>query len=868
MGIKMHLKKFMAVTSMFFLIAIYSNAQVDSVISRPFSPPDSSTAAANSNFKAGSFKRLLVGSNYRDEWTTPVKVRVINIGKEYGGLTPTERGGGHQTRSLRLHDVKGKEYVLRSIQKYPDQVIPPDLRETFLKDIVTDAISASYPFSSLSIPPLSDAAGVPHTTPQLVYVADDPGLRNFQKDFANALYLFEERDVLDSGKTFSTARVYDKLKEDNDNTVDQQALLHARLLDMFIMDLDRHEDQWRWGTTEKQKGKTYFPIPRDRDQAFFINTGIFPSMARKPWIAPMLQGFREHAININTFNFGARNLDRSLLNALTEEDWKKHANQLVGQMTDETIEKAIHLQPKEIYGYSGDKIIATLKARRNYMTEEAIQYYKFLAKQVEVAGSDKNELFDVMRNDDGSVVVTIYKMGKAGDMGTKLYERKFLYNETKEVRLYGMGGDDKFVVHGNGSETIKIRIIGGTGNDIFDNNAGNAAAGKTVIYDLKTEQNQFTGSGRYRNKLSDDSAVNKFDRYAYKYDVLAPFLSIAYNPDDGAYLGLSFTHTKHAFRKTPFSVRQRLNLVHSLLTKAFNVKYGLEATDIFGKADLLLGADFKVPAVNYFFGLGNETEYDRSIGKNNVFYRTRFTLGSAGAQVRIKPAPAFTISAGPAYQFFSISKNENEGRFITNTSSNGLDSISLFKNKNYFGPLVDINVDTRDNKILPARGVNWQTRLIYYGGLNSFSKSFTQVNTDLSFYTAFSGKGTVVLALRFGGGANFGGYEFFQAQYLSTTENLRGFRKYRFGGDKMAYNNTELRIRLANFSTSLFPGSFGILMFNDIGRVWLKDETSEKWHDGYGGGIWLSPLRRLVITGSLTNSDEGSQVLVSFGFQF
>ena len=45
--------------------------------------------------------------------------------------------------------------------------------------------------------------------------------------------------------------------------------LGHEILDLFIMDFDRHEDQWQWGSIDKDKGKTYFPIPRDRDQAFY-----------------------------------------------------------------------------------------------------------------------------------------------------------------------------------------------------------------------------------------------------------------------------------------------------------------------------------------------------------------------------------------------------------------------------------------------------------------------------------------------------------------------------------------------------------------------------------------------------------------------
>ena len=62
---------------------------------------------------------------------------------------------------------------------------------------------------------------------------------------------------------------------------------------------------------------------------------------------------------------------------------------LISEMTDSVIEAAIKRQPPEICPFSGPKIIETLKARRKYLKAEAIQYYKFLAKEVEITGTDK-----------------------------------------------------------------------------------------------------------------------------------------------------------------------------------------------------------------------------------------------------------------------------------------------------------------------------------------------------------------------------------------------------------------------------------------------------------------------------------------------
>ena len=126
----------------------------------------------------------------------------------------------------------------------------------------------------------------------------------------------------------------------------------------------------------------------------------------------------------------------------------------------------------------------------------------------------------------------------------------------------------------------------------------------------------------------------------------------------------------------------------------------------------------------------------------------------------------------------------------------------------------------------------------------------------------------MVVAVRFGAAWNFGKYEFFNSQFLSGLENLRGYRKNRFAGDRMAYNNIDVRVRLKNYQGYLFTGSYGFLLFHDVGRVWVKNENSGRWHNGYGAGMWVSPANRVVVTGSMMHSKEGWLPLVSLGFQF
>jgi hypothetical protein len=279
--------------------------------------------SANEKLYSTGFKRFLVGENYRSEWTTPVRVKVLDLTTEEGGLKPVKQGGGKQTKSLRVEDKSGKEWSLRSVQKFPEAAIPPDLRQTgVVKDIVQDGISAAYPYGALSMGVLSKSAHVPYLRNRLVYLPDDPRLDRFRANFKNTMALMEEREPVGVTKTFDTDEMVLKLAKDNDDHVDQREVLKARLLDNFVMDLDRHEGQWLWATRDTGKGKIYYPIPKDRDQVFYTNQGLLPYFVRKPWLVPELQGFKAKAKDINTFNRAARNFDRTFLTELTETQWK------------------------------------------------------------------------------------------------------------------------------------------------------------------------------------------------------------------------------------------------------------------------------------------------------------------------------------------------------------------------------------------------------------------------------------------------------------------------------------------------------------------------------------------------------------------
>lgn len=226
------------------------------------------------------------------------------------------------------------------------------------------------------------------------------------------------------------------------------------------------------------------------------------------------------------------------------------------------------------------------------------------------------------------------------------------------------------------------------------------------------------------------------------------------------------------------------------------------------------------------------------------------------------------VSFGPVFQYFDLQAAKNQGRFIADYLAQLPKEESFVNREGYVGYRAEVVIDDRNNVAIPTRGVYWTTSL---QGLKAFSDArshLTQLRTDLRFYTSFSTAARFVIANRIGGGLTYGDPAFYQLQYLGGHDNLRGIRTYRFAGNSLFYHNLDLRIKLFDFNSFLFPGSVGITLFNDIGRVWANGKSSGQWHDGYGGGIFVAPARLLILNGSVAVSSESTLAYVSLGFRF
>ena len=127
----------------------------------------------------------------------------------------------------------------------------------------------------------------------------------------------------------------------------------------------------------------------------------------------------------------------------------------------------------------------------------------------------------------------------------------------------------------------------------------------------------------------------------------------------------------------------------------------------------------------------------------------------------------------------------------------------------------------------------------------------------------------MTLVLKLGGSRNYGQrIPFYKYAHLGQFSNLRGYKRNRFTGDAAAYLNSELRFHLGKVRNQFLPFETGLIGFFDAGRVWLGGNADGRWHPGYGGGLYISPLTRDYLFTLMFESSPEEKLLFRFGFGF
>lgn len=420
---------------------------------------DSVTCAASNQYQLHSFlHRWLMGKNYREAWEQGAKVPVFYFSRT--GFAIKELGGGGQTKSLHLLDSQGREWSLRTVAKIiNDSGLSPVLRNAPGRRLSQDILSAGFPYAAPLAGELAFAAGITAARVPVFFVANDTALGPYQSLFGGTLCTLEERDA-GFADTQSSEDLYAALRRSAQAKVQQRVYLRARLLDLLMADWDRHPGNWRWGLKDSAGFAYWYAVPRDRDWAFSSGKGLLPWLVQKTGAMPYLLPFTKKPANFKKLSAKCSGMDHRLTNELTAADWEAAVRDLQASLSDEALQRALTVLPAVVYKTVSEPFFQTLQNRRDGLLQEAMTYYRFLAKEAAVDGSEEDETF-VAEATATEVRVRVY----ASKNGRLLFDRRFLSSETYGVSLNGFGGNDVFLLRGEKANRVRLTVNGGEGQN-------------------------------------------------------------------------------------------------------------------------------------------------------------------------------------------------------------------------------------------------------------------------------------------------------------------------------------------------------------------------------------------------------------------
>tara|TARA_B100000809_G_scaffold266900_1_gene332720 strand:+ start:7941 stop:11600 length:3660 start_codon:yes stop_codon:yes gene_type:complete len=851
--------------------ATYPKTFKDSVTSTVFSKEETTKS---------SFYKFLWGERFRKYYSEPIKVKTVDLDTLFGGLKPLRKGGGNQSRSLRLINPEGKQYVMRALKKsatqyiqavlFGDQHIKGQFNDTETEALVADIFTGAHPYTPLTVATLSEAAGVYHLNPKLFYIPKQNALKEFNSEFGNELYFIEEHASEGhsefangnfTGKIISTMDLFEEIHKDENTSIDQESYIKARLFDMLIGDWDRHQDQWRW-MKFKENGKTiYRALPRDRDQAYskmsdglLLSTfvGLCPEVRLLRKYSPDLKDVK--GVNIEPYP-----LDKAFLLDADKTVWDAQVAYIKKNVTDKIIEEAFLKIPKEVQDQTVTQLIHLVKQRRSNLQAIADRYYKFLTKYPVVTATNKDDYISIKGFDDGKVELSLFRK-KDGEIKDRYVHKIYTPEVTKEIWIYGLDDDDTFDVISE-SKKIKIVLIGGQNKDEYIVNEGK----NIVIYDYKSKKNDLTKAKKARIKLTDD-----YETHAYNFRKKKSFTNsihptIGYNPDDGVKIGFSDTFTKYGFQRNPFTNQHKIKAAYYFGTKGFELLYKGEVANVIGNINFQIQASYQSPNYTYnFFGYGNETVNTDAI--NGIDYN-RVKIRS----LHISPSLVWDSKRGSKLNFGvnyeTIDVGNPDDRFVDVDEQ--IFPLYIFNKVQYAGVNAAYTYINYDNNYYPTNGLLFSFKTGYTKNIDIDKRGYGHLIPSLSIARKLNDSGRLVLATTLNGQVNIGnGYEFYQAASIGGENGLRGFRNQRFTGKRSYYQNTDIRYSFNDMKTALIPIKIGLFGSFDYGRIWITEETSEKWHTSYGGGLFVSGAQLLSAKLGLYNSIEGTRLSFGLGFGF
>lgn len=831
---------------------------------------DTVTVVPAPEYAARGLWRTLLGAGWREVWLTPVDVEVFDFDTYGGGVDWERRGGGNQSITLHLEARDDwREYIFRSVNKFPEPALPAPLPGTTMGGVVADMISMTFPAAPLLVPPLLEALDILHVKPVLRIMPDDPRLEVHRDTFAGMLGTVELQPneapddnpgFAGSSKIKGTEEFFNDLEESKVHRLDEREFLTARLLDFLINDTDRTMDNMRWVRYGDEDDYRWRPLPVDRDWAFINSDGLIGRIGGN--IYPKFADLGPTYPSINSLTYSSHLLDRALLQRLGRQDFAEVAEVVQRAVTDETIEAVVAALPERWRNGTGapNELREVLRGRRATLTDVALDFYDYLATDVAVHGTDEPDLAIIERLDDGRVTVTVTWPDDHARAGEPFFQRTFLAGETREIRVFLRGGPDEARVVGTSRGDIVVRVIGGGNDDLLVDEAG---GGRTHLYDDRGDNEIVAAPGTHVS-TRDWDAPTPTEGLRLGGDWVPDWgggrswsATVDYGDVAGLVVGFGPAWKAYGFRRIPYHWTLGTRLLYSFGDNSLGA--AVEGDYRYENSPLALTLDARATGFESFRfnGYGNDTDDAEGAGliqqdrvavtpalRWHVGWRAResdeFLVGpekrtAGGGEVR--PLVG-TVDLGPTFLWTDAVPVSRSPLGLSTVNPLGIGSLARLGLRTAFA------LDRTDRDGAPRRGWRLLGSAAGYPAAFGLSESFGEAAGEARAFVPLIGDG-LHLALRGGGSRVVGAFPVQHSPFIGGRTTVRGYRWQRFRGDAAAYGSAELRAPVMPVEL-LIRWDLGVFGLADAGRVWFEGNSPGGWHTSYGAGLWLDALDNVV----------------------
>jgi outer membrane protein assembly factor BamA len=260
-----------------------------------------------------------------------------------------------------------------------------------------------------------------------------------------------------------------------------------------------------------------------------------------------------------------------------------------------------------------------------------------------------------------------------------------------------------------------------------------------------------------------------------------------------------------------------------------------------------------------YFGYGNETTRDQSQPDRYYWAGQTHLILSPG--VRVPIGATGQLDAAVIYK--NVRTTDDTSRYIVQQAPYGVSS-----GFNQLGAQLTLALDTRDNALMASRGFRLEASGTAYPASLDAVEPFGKVKGSMAGTVTPGGWRSLSLAARAAAEWAWGTYPVHEAAFLGGSSTLRSHKKGRYSGDAALFGNVDARLRVFTLPFIL-RWDAGVYGLGDIGRVYLKDETSSTWHYSAGGGFWVAASDRSVVGRmELATGDDGIGFRFGTAFKF